>query len=133
MMRKRMGIKRLIPSEGQEQRALIQWINYHPIVRNYYLKIPNEGKRSLANGWNLKQEGLLPGASDLFIFYPTESFHGLFLEMKRNKEYTASERKTKSWIAQQQFLDTVRSAGYAGIIAFGWEHGKQIIEDYLLT
>jgi hypothetical protein len=76
---------------------------------------------------------MLPGASDLFVFYPTESFHGLFLEVKRNKEYSASERNTKTWLGQQRFLDNVRAAGYAGIVCYGWEHGKEIIDDYLLT
>lgn len=73
-----------------------------------------------------------PGVSDLFIFYPTSKYHGLFLEVKRAKNYTASEKRTDTWIAQEIFLDTVKSVGYAGQFCYGWSHGKSIIEEYLM-
>ena len=126
-----MTIKSLIPTEAQEQRALVKWMNYHPIVRNYYLKITNEGKRTEAQGWNLKQQGLRPGVSDLFIYYPTNTYHGLWLEVKRNKKYSQSERGSASWIAQESFLESVRFVGYSGSVCYGWEDGVRIIEDYL--
>jgi len=120
-------------TENQEQRALVKWLSYHPIVRNFYLKQNNEGKRSPEQGWNLKLMGLRPGASDLFLYYPTNSYHGLFLEVKRNKNYTPSERRTDTWIAQEEFIDTVKSVGYAAYFCYGWIDGKEIIERYLLT
>ncbi|CAB4128392.1 hypothetical protein UFOVP100_29 [uncultured Caudovirales phage] len=77
--------------------------------------------------------GLRPGVSDLLIYYPTKTYHGLFLEIKRNKKYSASERKTKTWIAQQEFISIVRSVGYCGETCYGWLDGKNIIESYLRT
>jgi hypothetical protein len=126
------NLKKPIASENQEQRALVKWLSYHPIVRDYFLKLNNEGKRSEAEGWNLKMMGLKPGASDLFIFYPTTKYHGLFLEVKRNKKYTPSEMRTDTWVSQQQFLDCVKKIGFAAETCYGWEDGVSIIERYLL-
>jgi hypothetical protein len=77
--------------------------------------------------------GLRPGASDIFIYYPTKSHPGLWLEVKRNKKYTKSERSTPTWIAQEKFIETVKSVGYAGFFCYGWVDGKEIIEHYLRT
>jgi hypothetical protein len=128
-----MTKKLVIPSENQEQKALVTWLSYHPIVRDFFCKNNNEGKRTVAQGHNLKLMGLRPGVSDLFIYYPTTTYHGLFLEVKRNKKYTKSERLTDTWIAQEKFIETVKSVGYQGHWCYGWEDGKKIIEAYLLT
>ena len=122
-----------IPSENQEQRALVKWLNFHPILKNFYCKCNNEGKRTDVQGWNLKLMGLRTGVSDLFIYYPTMAFNGLWLEVKRNKKYTVSERSTNTWKAQEEFIDIVKSVGYQGCMCYGWEDGKKIIDRYLLT
>lgn len=122
-----------IPSEYQEQVALVQWMSYHPIVRDYFCKNTNEGKRTPLQGRQLKQLGLRPGVSDLFIYYPTKTFHGLWLEVKRNKRYSPSERRTDTWKAQQLFLETVKNVGFAGETCYGFEDGKRIVETYLLS
>jgi hypothetical protein len=123
----------LIPSESQEQRALVTWLSYHPIVRDFFCKNNNEGKRTEAQGHNLKLIGLRPGVSDLLIYWPTKTHPGLWLEVKRNKKYTKSERSTPTWIAQAKFLEQVKSVGFAGEFCYGWEEGKRIVENYLLT
>jgi len=91
----------------------------------------NAGKRSPRLGANLKLLGLLPGLSDLFIFYPSPSYHGLFLEIKRNKVYTPSERRTPTWIAQEEFLKRVNDIGYCGKTCYGLDDGIKIIKEYL--
>ena len=121
------------PSENQEQRALVKWLSYHPVLKDYYCKLNNEGKRSLAQGYNLKLMGLRPGVSDILVYFPTKTHHGLFLEVKRCKNYTKSERSTMTWLAQEEFLSIVKRVGFAGEMCFGWLHGKEIIERYLLT
>jgi hypothetical protein len=77
--------------------------------------------------------GLRAGVSDLFIYHPSKSgtYPGLYLEMKRNKKYTNSERSKPTWIAQEKFQETVRSVGYAAYFCYGWIDGKNIIEQYL--
>jgi hypothetical protein len=122
-----------IASENQEQRAIVKWLGLHHILKNYYCKNNNEGKRTEAQGWNLKLMGLRPGVSDLLIYYPTKTYHGLFLEVKRNKKYTKSEMNTDTWVMQQEFLETVKSVGYEGKTCYGFLDGIRIIEEYLLS
>ena len=124
---------KIIPSENQEQRALVKWLSYHPIVRDFFCKNNNEGKRTEVQGYNLRLMGLRRGVSDLFIYWPTKTYHGLWLEVKRNKKYSTSERSTATWIAQENFLEKVKSIGFAGKFCYGWVDGKKIIENYLLT
>lgn len=122
-----------IPSENQEQRALVKWLSYHPTVRNFYCKLNNEGKRTEQQGFNLKLMGLRSGVSDLLIYYPTKTYHGLWLEMKRNKKYTKSEMSTATWIAQEEFLKLVKSVGFAGEFCYGYQAAIKIIDAYLRT
>jgi len=104
---------------------------YHPILKNYFCKIDNEGKRTPAQGAQSKLMGLRPGVSDLFIYFPTEFYAGLWLEIKQDRRYTNSEKLTKTWIAQEAFIEAVRDVGYYADFCYGWEDGKRIVENYL--
>lgn len=128
-----MTLKQDVPLERQEQQWLVDWLNYHPLLKEYFHKTNNEGKRTALQGHNLKRMGLRAGASDIFVYYPTKTYAGLWLEVKRNKKYTKSERLTPTWVAQEKFIETVKSVGYAGFFCYGWVDGKEIIERYLLT
>lgn len=121
------------PLERMEQQALVEWLNYQPVLKEFFHKNDNEGQRTPLQGHRLQKLGLRPGVSDIFIFYPTKSFHGLWLEVKRNKKYTLSERSTPTWIAQEKFMETVKSVGFAAFFCYGWVDGKEIIERYLIT
>ncbi len=128
-----MKLKETIASEREEQSALVKWMSYHPIIRDFFCKNDNEGKRTPIQGRHLKLLGLRPGVSDIFIYYPSGSYHGLWLEMKRNKKYSPSERSTSTWKAQELFQETVKSVGFAAYFCYGWADGKNIIERYLET
>lgn len=132
-LRSRMTIKLVIPSEAQEQKSLVKWLSYHLVLRDHFCKIENEGKRTLAQGFHAKLMGLRPGVSDLFIYYPTKTYHGLFLEIKRNMNYPNSARKSDSWVAQENFISIVKSVGFSGQFGYGWIDSKRIIEEYLCT
>lgn len=130
------------PLERTEQKALVQWLNLHPVLKKFFCKIDNEGERKTLhkNGKiipigqiHANKMGLRPGVSDIFIYYPSKTYAGLWLEVKRNKKYTKSEMQKDSWVAQEKFIESVRSVGYAGFFCYGWIHGKEIIENYLRT
>ena len=120
-----------IPTEAQEQRALVRWIRFQPEIIEDIIKLNNEGKRTEAQGFNLKMLGMCVGASDLFLAYPAHGKCGLWIEMKKNKKYTKCDRETSTWIAQEKFIERRRARGYAAHMVFGWEHGKNVIEAYL--
>lgn len=128
---KEMAIHRLVASENQEQRALVKWIRMQPHLREFIVKLNNEGKRTEAQGWHLKLMGMCPGASDLFLAYPTRQHAGAWIEVKRNKKYTPSEMASPSWVAEMKFQERMRRIGYATCVAYGWEMGKAFIEQYL--
>lgn len=119
--------------ERDEQKALVRWLNMHAKLKNLYCKIHNEGKRTALQTHFLKLEGLRPHVSDIFIYCPTKKYAGLWLEVKRNKKYTPSERSTSSWIGQETFQETVKSVGYEAKFCYGFMDGIHIIESYLLT
>lgn len=131
MMKPRLTLRQDVPLERQEQEWLVNWLNYHPLLKDFFHKTNNEGKRTAFSGHKLKLMGLRPGVSDIFIYYPSKSYSGLWLEVKRNKKYTKSEQITPTWIAQKKFQDDVKSVGYAAEFCYGWIHGSQIIEEYL--
>ncbi len=128
-----MTRKFLIPTENQEQRALVKWLSLHPLLKEYFYKNNNEGKRTEAQTWNLKLMGLRPGVSDLFIPYPskTKLYAGLWLEVKRNMHYPPSARKSETWINQEIWIERMKGVGFDGHFCYGWEDGKRIIECYL--
>jgi len=113
-----------LSEERLEQEALMEWINYQPLIKDICIHIPNEGKRSPRIGAKLKRQGMKAGVSDIFIAYPTKRYHGLWIELKRKKRY----RCTKE---QQIWIDRMNELGYFACFAFGWEHAKDIIENYL--
>ena len=119
------------PTEAQEQRWLVKWLMMHPILKEFVVKLNNEGKRTPIQGHQLKLLGMHPGASDLFIAYPAHGRSGLWLEIKKNRLYTASERDTATWIAQARFIALMRSVGFSGDFCYGWEHAKVLVDDYL--
>ena len=133
MMRSRMTRKFLIPTENQEQRALVKWLSLHPVLKDYFYKNNNEGKRTEAQTWNLKLMGLRPGVSDLLIPYPSRTglYAGLWLEVKRNMNYPPSARKSETWVRQQEWIDRMKTVGYDGYFCYGFEDGIKIIERYL--
>lgn len=122
---------KLVASEMQEQAALVKWLSYHPVLKDFYHKNDNEGKRTPQQGYQLKQAGLRRGVPDIFIYYPTNKYHGLYIEVKKNKIYVASAQLTDTWRAQKAFMERVQKVGYAAHFCYGWEEGKSIIENYL--
>jgi hypothetical protein len=125
-----------------EQKALVKWLNLHPLLKNYFCKNDNEGPRKTivrddkvvpVGLYNAMGMGLRPGVSDIFIYWPTKTYHGLWLEVKRKKKYSPSEMNTDTWKAQEVFQMHVKSVGYMAEFCFGWEDGKRIIENYLLS
>lgn len=126
-----------IPLESYEQKAFVNWAKLKSIngikIIDYLIAIPNGGsrKRRLIKGkWvptealNLKLQGLLVGAPDIFIALPVMSYHGLFIEMKRRKGGIISPE-------QMKVITRLRNIGYYVEVAHGWEAAVNITESYI--
>lgn len=117
--------------EWREQADVVKWCKKHPLIAEDVIRIENERKRNMAQAYVARMMGLHSGATDLFISYPSSGYHGLWLEMKQDRNYTASDRRKSSWVAQEKFMDRKRKQGYAAAFAFGAEQGIEIISRYL--
>jgi len=128
-----MRLTAVTATESQEQRALVKWIRLQPwYCEGDLIKINNEGKRSEGQKWNLIHMGMCIGAADLFLAYPSGSFSGLWMEVKRVRGcYPRGIIRSPHLEAQERFLLGRKKQGFAGTFVFGWEHGRKVVEKYL--
>jgi hypothetical protein len=106
--------------ESKHQIALVTWMKS---VGLPVIKTGNEGKRTPWAGEREKAMGLYPGASDLFLAYPTNKYPGYWIEMK-----SPGKKPTE---LQYQFLDRMCKLGYKTAWFDDWEKAKLSIEEYL--
>lgn len=113
-------------TEDQEQIALIEWAKTNPILRRYIVHPPNGGYRNKREGAKLKRMGTRKGVSDIFLPYPINGYHGLWLELKR-------KNRLKSKLSEEQiiWLQDMEQLGFCSKVAYGWEEAKLILETYL--
>jgi len=95
-------------TEHEEQIKLVHIIKNHlsfqyPQLKIFY-SVPNGVKlyRAIANTMIL--EGLTAGVPDLFLPYPSQGFHGLYIEMKSTDGKLSKHQK--------EFRDDVVAVGY---------------------
>lgn len=117
-------------SERKLQSECVRWFKYqYPKFARLLVGIPN-GTKFIGNekqraimGKRFKDEGMLPGASDLFLFVASGELHGLAIEMK-TPEGTQSP-------SQYLFEDALIKAGYGYVMPKTFDQFKSAIEAYL--
>ena len=114
-----------IPTEAEEQRALFEYASYHPILKDYLIAIPNGGKRTKVNGYNMKMQGLKSGVPDIFLAYPSKNYHGLWIELKRNVKNVRISKNQSDWILR------LSSKNYAAVVCKGKDNAIDILTRYL--
>ena len=115
-------------SEHNEQCAVIAWWYYTGHKRynahiNDLFAIPNGGDRNLIVAVKLKAEGVRKGVLDLFLMIPAGTKHGLFIEMKYDKNKPSDEQK--------EFIGRAESRDYATDVCWTAEEAIATIEKYL--
>lgn len=116
-----------VPTESAEQINLFSWADFasgaHPELRWLY-HIPNGGKRCAATAGRLKAEGVKSGVPDLCLPVPRGGYHGLYIEMKRERGGGTSEN-------QDIWLEFLARQGYAAAVCNGWEAASKTLLEYL--
>ena len=109
-------------TEASEQIAVIDWCDTMciPVVH-----IPNEGKRSVAYGAQLKRMGMRKGFPDIFIPVARAGFHGLFIELKWGKNKITED--------QEAWLRLLAKQDYACTVVYSADEAIQKIKRYLKT
>lgn len=119
--------QKLALTEHQEQALLFEWAD---LVCFQYPElwglaaIPNGGLRHKRTALDLKAEGVKKGFPDIILAAARGKYHGLFIEMKRRRDYAISQDQ-EDW---KQFLE---AQGYKHDYCFGFDHAKKVILEYL--
>lgn len=109
-------------SESTEQTVFVARVRqFHPDAM--ILSIPNGGRRDARAAAQMKREGVLPGAPDLFVPEPRGQWHGLFIEMKRQDGRTSKEQV----IVHQQLAER----GYKVDVCHGADHAYMAFLRYV--
>lgn len=118
----------MIPTESQEQQALFQWAAFaeHSLWGELWglYHIPNGGSRNKAEAARLKAEGVKKGVPDICLPVPRGGYHGLYIELKRQKGGRLSEE-------QKEWLRFLSAQGYKAVACMGWEDAMGVIDEYL--
>lgn len=93
----------------------------YPQWRKSWWHNPNGGFRPKQTARRFKAMGVLPGVSDYQITRPSNGYPGLFLEIKKEKGGHVED-------VQKEFLKEQRLNGYMGIITFGYDESKMVID-----
>jgi hypothetical protein len=116
-----------IPTEAQEQTTLFQWAEYSaqkwPELRLMH-HIANGGSRNAIEARNLRRQGVKAGVPDIFLPCARNGFHGLYIELKRQKGGRVS-------VDQKKMLLALNEQGYKAVVCNGWEEARNTITEYM--
>lgn len=114
-------------TEAQEQMAVMKWAEMsrgkYPELRLLF-HIANGGSRNKIEAAHLKQQGVKAGVPDLCLPVARGRFHGLYIEMKREKGGRLSPEQ-KGW------LNALEAQGYYCKVCHGASEAIHTIQDYL--
>jgi hypothetical protein len=111
-------------TESNEQIAAMDWLRaQHPDIALHTLHIGNERKASYYAGYIMKRMGVLKGASDLFMAWPSGGFHGLFIEVKSKVGRPSPEQKA--------FIQRMRDKGYKAEFCYGADEVINTMQEYI--
>ena len=122
--------KAVVPTEHQEQSAVIGWWrsahSQYNLPEFALFAIPNGGARDVITGARLKAEGVRKGVVDLCLPVQSHGFHGWWGELKR-RNASPSDIKQE----QREFIAYLKDAGYTADVHFSADSVIASIKEYL--
>lgn len=115
-----------VPTESQEQRAVIEYCDKRGYPLNLLYAIPNSGHRYKAMAGKLKAEGVRPGVPDLHLPVAHQGFHGLYIKLKRQP----GGRLTAD---QSRWLDALSREGHLVVVCTGAGAAIDTLINYVLV
>ena len=110
--------------EHRIQVACVRWFRCeYPEMRHQLFSVPNGGYRSPKTAAAMKEEGQLPGVSDLIFLRRSGTCGALLIEMKTPKG--SQSDKQKEW------QSLIEPAGYKYVVCHSLEEFQKEIEDYI--
>jgi len=115
------------PTEHDEQVKIVEWVNdnleRYPDLCMFFAN-PNGGLRHKATAGQLKAEGVRSGIPDLFLDAPRGPYHGLRIELKKDKKSYPSK-------TQKVWLKNLNERGYYADVCRGSAEVIETIIAYL--
>jgi hypothetical protein len=111
-------------TEKKEAIIYYQWAQSIPLLADLLIHIANERECSSIQGHLLKLQGVKAGVSDYFLPLPIGKYHGMWLELKRDKDGIVSD-------LQNLWLQRMAKLGFKTFIAYGSHHAIQLTKEYL--
>jgi len=109
--------------EQSEDKIHISIVNFLEKIAVFFYHIPNGGYRNQAEGAKLKRMGVKAGIPDLCIPIPLKPYHGLYLEVKRERNYKVSD-------AQKFIIPKLNHMGYHTVVVRGFNESLKAIREY---
>lgn len=120
-------LKKLLPTEFEEQRDLFTWASMRPAWPELkgLFAIPNGGYLlSKAAAGKLKAAGLKKGYPDIGLDVARGGYHGLRIELKRQRGGSVAPE-------QKEWHERLKEQGYCVHVCNGWQQAAAIIIEYL--
>lgn len=97
-------------TEGRLQEECLLWLNKHyRAAERWFHHIPNGELRTGRDGARLQAMGVKSGVSDTFLPEPCGCYHGLYVELKKDRFATVSTN-------QKLFIAHARAKGYCVVV-----------------
>lgn len=122
---KKSSVKRKIApeSEANQQEIVVKYLRLaYPTA--LYCASAGGMRTSYLQAIKMKRTGYVKGFPDLFIYEPRGEFHGLAIEMKKEKGGVASPE-------QKEWQEQLRNRNYCSYICKGNEQAIKVIDEYL--
>ena len=113
------------PTEATEQTMLIKYCELKGFPYDLIFHVPNGGSCNIVEASNLKKQGVKAGVPDLFLPFPNDGSHGLFIEMK------STRKGAKTSEAQNKWIKKLTEQGYKCAICHGFEEARACLDNYI--
>jgi len=109
-------------SESNQQEIVVKYLRL-AYPEALYCASAGGMRTSYLQAIKMKRTGYVKGFPDLFIYEPRGEFHGLAIEMKKEKGGTASPE-------QKEWQEQLRNRNYCSYICKGSEDAIKRIDEY---
>ena len=110
------------PTEAETQKTLFQLSGYYPDLKLMFA-IPNGGSRNKIEAKHLKEQGVKAGVPDIFLPIAKNGYHGLFLELKVEKNKLSKQ--------QYEWIENLKKQGYKADVAYGIDEAIKVLMEYI--
>lgn len=113
-------------SEYNEQCKVFEWASYHtkkyPFL-SFMFSTLNGVPLTIIQGRKAKKSGNKKGVPDIILPYPSQGYHGLFIELKFGKN-----RPTKY---QKEYIEYLNAHNYKAVVSYGAKEAIREIREYI--